>query len=59
MFRRFGDEKHCRKIFQRALNSVTDYPEKVVEALLNFERLEGKFIPDVFNFSEIKRTLCL
>ncbi|KAH3887201.1 squamous cell carcinoma antigen recognized by T-cells 3-like [Dreissena polymorpha] len=39
--RQYGDSKHCRKVLQRALNSVTDFPESVVDALINFERLEG------------------
>ncbi|KAK2145987.1 hypothetical protein LSH36_641g00031 [Paralvinella palmiformis] len=39
--RSFGDHKHCRKILQRAVNSVTDYPETVYEAYVNFEREEG------------------
>ena len=37
-----GDNKHCRKLLQRALNSVTDWPESIVEAYVNFEREEGK-----------------
>jgi len=41
IFRQFGDSKHCRKVLQRALNSVTDWPESVVDAYINFERLEG------------------
>lgn len=39
--RSFGDHKHCRKILQRALNSVTDWPDYIVEAYVNFEREEG------------------
>ena len=39
--RMFGDNKHCRKILQRALNSVTDWPESIATAYINFEREEG------------------
>ncbi|XP_005099708.1 squamous cell carcinoma antigen recognized by T-cells 3 [Aplysia californica] len=39
--RMFGDNKHCRKILQRALNSVTDWPESITQAYINFEREEG------------------
>ena len=38
----YGDNKHCRRVLQRALNSVTDWPESVVDAYINFEREEGK-----------------
>ncbi|WAR03245.1 SART3-like protein [Mya arenaria] len=41
--RQFGDAKHCRKVLQRALNSVSDWPESIVDAFINFERLEGTF----------------
>ena len=37
----YGDNKHCRKVLQRALNSVSDWPESIVEAFINFEREEG------------------
>ena len=43
-FRSFGDHKHCRKILQRAINSVRDYPETVFEAYVNFEREEGLLV---------------
>uniref|UniRef100_A0A0B7B9N7 RRM domain-containing protein n=2 Tax=Arion vulgaris TaxID=1028688 RepID=A0A0B7B9N7_9EUPU len=39
--RMFGDNKHCRRILQKALNSVTDWPETIIKAYLNFEREEG------------------
>ncbi|KAK7087738.1 hypothetical protein V1264_021749 [Littorina saxatilis] len=39
--RTFGDVKHCRRILQRALNSVTDWLEAVTQAYLDFEREEG------------------
>ncbi|CAC5388461.1 SART3 [Mytilus coruscus] len=37
----YGDNKHCRKLLQRALNSVSDWPESIVDAFINFEREEG------------------
>ncbi|XP_048775052.2 squamous cell carcinoma antigen recognized by T-cells 3-like [Ostrea edulis] len=39
--RAYGDNKHCRKLLNRALNVVTDWPEGIVEAMINFEREEG------------------
>ncbi|XP_022340245.2 spliceosome associated factor 3, U4/U6 recycling protein-like isoform X1 [Crassostrea virginica] len=39
--RAYGDNKHCRKLLNRALNVVTDWPESIVEAMINFEREEG------------------
>ncbi|GFR93553.1 squamous cell carcinoma antigen recognized by T-cells 3, partial [Elysia marginata] len=39
--RMFGDNKHCRRILQRALNSVTDWPESITHAYITFEREEG------------------
>ncbi|XP_067014696.2 squamous cell carcinoma antigen recognized by T-cells 3 isoform X2 [Anabrus simplex] len=37
----YGDTKHLRRLFQRALASVQDWPESIGEAWLNFERDEG------------------
>ncbi|RUS77540.1 hypothetical protein EGW08_014694 [Elysia chlorotica] len=39
--RMFGDTKHCRRILQKALNSVTDWPESITHAYITFEREEG------------------
>jgi len=39
--RAHGDVKHCRKLFQRILNSVSDWPESISEAYVQFEREEG------------------
>ena len=39
--RAYGDAKHCRKLFQRILNSVSDWPESISEAYIQFEREEG------------------
>ncbi|XP_022096230.1 LOW QUALITY PROTEIN: squamous cell carcinoma antigen recognized by T-cells 3-like [Acanthaster planci] len=41
--RSYGDAKHCRKILHRAVAAVSDYPECLFEALINFEREEGTF----------------
>ena len=43
-FRTYGDNKHCRRVLQRALNSVNDWPESIIDAYINFEREEGRFI---------------
>ena len=40
--RSYGDHKHCRKVLLKAISSVTDWPESVCEAYLNFEREEGE-----------------
>jgi hypothetical protein len=42
LLRAYGDNKHCRKLLNRALNVVTDWPEGIVEAMINFEREEGQ-----------------
>ncbi|XP_074641538.1 spliceosome associated factor 3, U4/U6 recycling protein-like [Tubulanus polymorphus] len=39
--RAYGDSKHIRKVFQRAINSANDWPELVCEAYINYEREEG------------------
>ncbi|KAL8580978.1 hypothetical protein ACOMHN_017544 [Nucella lapillus] len=39
--RTFGDVKHCRRILQRAVNSVTDWLECITQAYVDFEREEG------------------
>jgi len=39
--RAHGNSKHCRKLFQRILNSVSDWPESISEAYIQFEREEG------------------
>ncbi|KAJ8312590.1 hypothetical protein KUTeg_009963 [Tegillarca granosa] len=41
MERAYGDNKHCRKVLQRAMNSVSDWPETIVDAWIEFERVEG------------------
>ena len=39
--RRYGDEAACRKLLQRSVNSASDDPECVCEALMQFEREVG------------------
>ncbi|KAK6189074.1 hypothetical protein SNE40_005118 [Patella caerulea] len=39
--RAYGDNMHCRKLLQKAVNSVTDWPESITQAYINFEREEG------------------
>ena len=41
VFRQYGDHKHCRRVYQRALRSVTDHPEFICTEYLKFEREEG------------------
>jgi len=37
----FGDKKHLRKAFQRALEKVYDNPDVIIKAFIQFEREEG------------------
>jgi len=37
----FGDKKHLRKAYQRALEKVFDDPETIVKSFIQFEREEG------------------
>ncbi|KAK3927289.1 Squamous cell carcinoma antigen recognized by T-cells 3 [Frankliniella fusca] len=37
----YGDSKHLRKLFPRALQAARDWPESIVEEWLQFERVEG------------------
>ena len=39
--RAHGNHKHCTKILQDAVNSVSDWPESLFEAYINYEREEG------------------
>ncbi|CAH3157953.1 unnamed protein product [Porites lobata] len=41
VLRSVRDIKKCRKILQRAVQSASDNPEMVIQALLSFEREEG------------------
>lgn len=40
-FRAFGDSKHLKRLFPRALTCTQDWPESIGIAWLNFERDEG------------------
>lgn len=37
----YGDTKHLRKLYQKALNSVKDWPESIASSWIDFERDEG------------------
>ncbi|XP_054004935.1 squamous cell carcinoma antigen recognized by T-cells 3-like [Hylaeus anthracinus] len=37
----YGDTKHLRKLYQKALTAVKDWPESIANAWINFERDEG------------------
>ncbi|KAK0162802.1 hypothetical protein PV327_006548 [Microctonus hyperodae] len=37
----YGDTKHLRKLFQRALVAVKDWPESIANSWIDFERDEG------------------
>nr|XP_012233756.1 PREDICTED: squamous cell carcinoma antigen recognized by T-cells 3-like [Linepithema humile] len=37
----YGDTKHLRKLLQKALSSVKDWPESIANAWIDFERDEG------------------
>ena len=37
----YGDTKHLRKLYQKALSSVKDWPESIATSWLDFERDEG------------------
>ena len=41
MYRCYGDTKHLRKLFQKALTSVKDWPESIANSWIDFERDEG------------------
>ncbi|XP_034948650.1 squamous cell carcinoma antigen recognized by T-cells 3 [Chelonus insularis] len=48
----YGDTKHLRKLFQKALTAVKDWPESVANAWIDFERDEGTL--EQMEFCEIK-----
>ncbi|KAL0271899.1 UNVERIFIED_CONTAM: hypothetical protein PYX00_005061 [Menopon gallinae] len=39
--RTFGDSKHLRRLYGRALQKTNDFPEKIAKSWLNYERDEG------------------
>ena len=48
----FGDTKHLKKLFPRALESSKDWPEEIGEIWMQFEREEGSL--ESFEEAEIK-----
>jgi len=57
--RAHGDTKHCRKLFQRVLNSVSDWPECISEAYIQFEREEGNTQVHCVHYIEAPSVVCL
>ena len=54
------DFKKCRKILQRAVQSASDNPEMVIQALLSFEREEGEWSHALYwNLNKLKLHLFL
>ncbi|XP_026677087.1 squamous cell carcinoma antigen recognized by T-cells 3-like [Diaphorina citri] len=49
MERQFGDHKHLRKLYQRALSCKTDWPESIATDWLTFEKQEGSL--DSYEFA--------
>lgn len=43
-FRCYGDHKHSRRVLQRALKTVTDWPESICSEYIRLEREEGSLI---------------
>ena len=51
-FRLHGDVLSCRRAFQRAVQINIDSPEKLCEAYVHFERIEGiLLLPMVFRIN--------
>ncbi|XP_047369403.1 squamous cell carcinoma antigen recognized by T-cells 3-like [Vespa velutina] len=48
----YGDTKHLRKLYKKALTSVKDWPESVANSWLDFERDEGNL--EQMEFCELK-----
>ncbi|XP_043684557.1 squamous cell carcinoma antigen recognized by T-cells 3-like [Vespula pensylvanica] len=48
----YGDTKHLRKLYKKALTSVKDWPESVANSWLDFERDEGNL--EQMEFCEVK-----
>lgn len=40
-YRQYGDQKHVRKVFSRALNATRDWPESIGQSWLSYERDQG------------------
>ncbi|XP_063223393.1 squamous cell carcinoma antigen recognized by T-cells 3-like isoform X2 [Bacillus rossius redtenbacheri] len=52
--RRYGDSKHLRRIFTRAVKAVEDFPESIAQAWANFERDEGTLLSYEFAVNTYK-----
>ncbi|KAJ9576204.1 hypothetical protein L9F63_006937 [Diploptera punctata] len=52
--RTYGDDKHLRRLFPRALMSTQDWPESIGSAWLNYERDEGTLESYEFCMSKYK-----
>ncbi|KAL0105947.1 hypothetical protein PUN28_015987 [Cardiocondyla obscurior] len=48
----YGDSKHLRKLYQKALSSTQDWPETIANSWLDFERDKGTL--EQMEFCEIK-----
>ncbi|XP_069683993.1 squamous cell carcinoma antigen recognized by T-cells 3 [Periplaneta americana] len=55
--RAFGDNKHLRRLFPRALMCTEDWPESIGNAWLNYERDEGTLDSFEFCMSKYKSRL--
>ncbi|XP_012282732.1 squamous cell carcinoma antigen recognized by T-cells 3 [Orussus abietinus] len=55
--RSYGFTKHLRKLYQKALTSVKDWPESIATAWLNFERDEGTLEQMEFCEAKIKERM--
>lgn len=57
LYRCYGDTKHLRKLFPKALASTLDWPESIASAWINFERDEGSL--EQLEICEVKVKECL
>ncbi|CAK9810710.1 Squamous cell carcinoma antigen recognized by T-cells 3 [Anthophora quadrimaculata] len=53
----YGDTKNLRKLYQKALASVKDWPESIANAWMNFERDEGTLEQVEFCETRLKEKL--
>ncbi|KAG7200446.1 hypothetical protein KM043_016049 [Ampulex compressa] len=53
----YGDTKHLRKLYQKALASVKDWPESIANSWIDFERDEGTLEQMEFCESKTKEKL--
>lgn len=57
LFRAYGDSKHLRKLYPRALLNTKDWPEYIAKAWANYERDEGTFESFESCISKVKARL--